>query len=159
MSAYITPQYFIDAFGDDELTQLTTDDTDTDVFERAASDASSLVDGYLATRYTLPLANVPALVIGWTLDITRYRLWDERAPEQVQKRYDDTMAQLAQLAKGQLALPPDVAGVPATIGIEVGTFSAPRQFELNRRGEFDLPHADSAWHQSPFGGFRNEGDY
>lgn len=74
--------------------------------ERAIYDATALVDGYLATRYDLPLRFAPTIVIGWAADIARFRMWKDRAPEEVRTRYDDAISQLKDLAASRLSLPP-----------------------------------------------------
>ena len=109
-----TPRYLSRAayeqqFGVDELQGLVADGND---YADAENAASGIVDGYLAAKYTLPLASVPGMVLGWVGDITRYRLWDQRAPEEVRRRYEDAISQLRDLAAGKMALPPDVTGTP-----------------------------------------------
>ncbi len=122
---YITDREFEQAFGDEELGDLTGDGAE---FAKAAATASSTIDGYIGTRYTLPLLTVPDLVKGWALDITRYRLWDERAPEEVRRRYEDALQQLRDLAAGKLALPPGVDGAPSTGGFESEGYADERIF-------------------------------
>lgn len=107
---YCTTTQFSEAFGASELADLTGEDSHT--FERSEADAAGMIDGYLASRYALPLASVPAIVTGWALDITRYRLWDERAPDEVRRRYDDAIGQLRDLARGLMSLPPSTTGTP-----------------------------------------------
>lgn len=109
--SYCTEQEFADAFGQSELDDLTRIDQ---TFARAADDAASIMDGYMAVRYTLPLVAIPVIVKGWALDITRYRLWDEHAPQEVRRRYEDAIAALQQLAKGLIELPPAVVNGQAT---------------------------------------------
>lgn len=132
--AYITQQQFIDAFGEQELAELTGDEAPP--FDRLAADASSLVDGYVGTRYALPLATVPAIVVGWTLDITRYKLYDERAPDEVRRRYEDALAQLRDLARGVVALPPDTAGSAPSVSFATDGYSAPRLFTSDTLTDF-----------------------
>lgn len=103
---YITQADFTKRFGEDELDDLTEGNS----FASAATDASTLIDGYLASRYTLPLTSVPDIVKAWACDIARFKLWDEKAPEEVRARYDDVLAQLKDLAKGLLSLPPGSDG-------------------------------------------------
>lgn len=107
---YLTEAQFEQRFGEGELTDLLTEGTS---FVRAENDAASMIDGYLATRYALPLVNVPALVRGLSADITRFNLWDERAPDEVRRRYDDAIARLRDIAGGRIDLPPDAAGTAA----------------------------------------------
>jgi phage gp36-like protein len=78
------------------------------------SDACNLIDGYLASRYTLPLSSVPDIVKAWACDIARFKLWDERAPAEVRTRFEDAVGQLKDVAKGHLSLPPGSNGETPT---------------------------------------------
>lgn len=106
----------------------TPDEGDVEKLNRACTDATQLIDGYLAARYTLPLSSVPAMVVAWAADIARYRLWDEQAPEEVRRRYDDAVAQMELLARGVMALPPGSDGKPAAPPLNFGGYSADRVF-------------------------------
>lgn len=104
-------------FGIDEIAQLLDDDrsgtelsTESESLTAAVADADAMIDGYLATRYALPLEAVPVMVAGWAADIARYRLWDEQAPEEVRRRYEDAIARLRDLAAGRIDLPPSAGG-------------------------------------------------
>ena len=121
---YVTEADFERRFGD-ELRDLVREGHS---FGQIENEAASLVDGYLAARYTLPLVNVPAMVQALTADVARYRLWDERAPEEVRRRYEDALAQLRDLSRGLITLPPDAAGVPATAPTNFGGYSTDRVF-------------------------------
>lgn len=121
---YITQAEFEKRFGESELAEL-TESTD---FASVAADAASLVDGYLAARYTLPLASVPMIVKGWAADVLRFKLWDEHAPEEVRRRYEDALAQLKLVSTGVIALPPGSDGSPSTSGVTFGGYSAERVF-------------------------------
>lgn len=122
---YITRQQFEDRFGDDELTDL---ESTGNSYGQSENEAASLIDGYMAVRYTLPLLSIPSIVTGWAADITRFKLWDERAPQEVKERYEMAIKQLEQLAKGLIALPPDATGTPVAPGFDYGGFSAERVF-------------------------------
>lgn len=129
--AAFTPRYVTEAdferrFGQDELSDLLRPGH---AYAQVENEAASIVDGYLAVRYTLPLVNVPELVQALTADVARYRLWDERAPEEVRRRFESAMQQLRDLAAGRLVLPPDAAGTPpATGGVFFAGESAARVF-------------------------------
>lgn len=131
---YLTSAQFATAYGESELSELTGDEAS--VFDAAETGAASLIDGYLAARYALPLATAPALVLGWAGDITRYRLWEDRAPEEVRSRYEDALAQLKELALGRIALPPDAGGVQPGGQIAFGGYSAERVFTADTLGDF-----------------------
>lgn len=111
---YLTRAAYEQHFGVEELQGLVSDGND---YADAENAAAGIVDGYLAAKYTLPLASVPGMVLGWVGDITRYRLWDQQAPEEVRRRYDDALKQLRDISAGKMALPPGVGGAPqATAG-------------------------------------------
>lgn len=141
MSAYVTREDLERRFGAQEIADLITDDNGDEDVERldaAIADASTTIDGYLASRYTLPLASVPALVTGWAADIARYELWDEKAPEEVRQRYEDVMSQLKDLARGLISLPPGSDGTPQAQSAAgaVDGFSADRIFTMDTLRDF-----------------------
>ncbi len=129
---YLTRAQFEKRFGATELEEL----TEQNDFNAAAGQAQSLIDGYLASSYTLPLSSVPSLVTAWAADITRFLLWDDHAPEEVRKRYDDAISQLGQLARGIIKLPPDALGTPVAGSLSFGGFSAERVFTADTLRDF-----------------------
>lgn len=132
---YCTTNQFSEAFGASELADLTGEDSHT--FARSEADAGGMIDGYLASRYTLPLASIPAIVTGWALDITRYRLWDERAPDEVRRRYEDAIGQLRDLARGLMSLPPDTTGaLPGGTKFDFDGYGAERVFTADTLAGF-----------------------
>ena len=122
---YVTQEQFEEAFGQEELDDLLKAGGS---FADVEAAAASLASGYIGTQYTLPLLTVPDVVKGWVLDITRYRLWDDQAPEEVRRRYEDALQQLRDLAAGKLALPPGVDGTPSTGGFESEGYADERIF-------------------------------
>jgi phage gp36-like protein len=100
-------------FGADELTQLTDRSgahvPDAAIVARALADADAEIDGYLASRYALPLSTVPAVLARIACDIARYRLWEDRASEEVRRRYEDARRLLEAIARGTVSL-----GLPAS---------------------------------------------
>lgn len=135
MAAYIDGTGLRQRFGP-EIDQLIDADPQAappvvgniDKLGRACDDAASLIDGYLLTRYTLPLVSVPSLVVAWAADIARFKLWDDRAPEEVRKRYEDALAQLKLLASGAMSLPPGSDGAKPAASVVFASYSAPRVF-------------------------------
>lgn len=73
-------------------------------------DADSVINGYLATRYTLPLAIVPRMVRLIACDLARHALYDDQVTELIMARYRLAVRQLEALAKGQVNLGVDVSG-------------------------------------------------
>ncbi len=104
---YATLQDMQSRFGIDLLRVAAVPGTDTldeAVITQALADASSLIDGYLAGRYPLPLAHVPTALVPICCDIARHRLYGEQSPEQIGKRYDAALSFLKSVGKGELAL-------------------------------------------------------
>lgn len=106
---YATQQNMIDRFGEDELIQRTDRAglgvIDATVINRALGDADATINGYLAARYTLPLANpVPEILERLACDIARYALFDDQVIETVEKRYKDAIAYLRDVSTGKAEL-------------------------------------------------------
>lgn len=73
-------------------------------------DAESTVNGFLASRYAVPLQVVPRLVLITLCDLVRYRLHDDNATEAIKTRYDDALKMLKCISKGEINLGVDVDG-------------------------------------------------
>lgn len=105
---YATQQDLVDRFSSDELLQLTdrsnTGQIDAVVVSRALGDADAEINGYLAARYSLPLATVPAVLVRLACDLARYQLYADRVTDSVRQRYEDAVRMLKSLAKGELQL-------------------------------------------------------
>ncbi len=112
--AYATQADMEARFGLEELVARTdrnaTGAVDATVLNRALSDADAEIDGYLATRYRLPLPTVPAVLARIACDIARYRLWEELASDEVRRRYEDARRLLEALSRGTVSL-----GLPADL--------------------------------------------
>jgi phage gp36-like protein len=135
MPTYIDRAGLEQRFGKAEIDELADDDKSGTVeageensVTSACEDASTLIDGYLAAKYTLPLVSVPDMLIGWAADIARFRLWDDQAPEEVRRRYEDAIAQLRDLARGLIALPPGTDGTPASAPLAFDGYANERVF-------------------------------
>jgi len=112
-------------FGVDELTQLTdrvnAGVPDAAIVARALSDATAEIDSYLASRYALPLWPVPTVLARIACDIARYRLWEDRASDEVRRRYEDALRLLEGIAKGILSLGlPEADAAPALAEVSLG---------------------------------------
>lgn len=112
-------------FGVDELTQLTdrvgAGVPDAAIVARALADADAEIDGYLASRYDLPLTTVPPVLARIACDIARYRLWEDRASEEVRLRYEDARRMLESIARGQVSLGlPAANAAPALAEVSLG---------------------------------------
>jgi len=121
---YAAKQDLIDLFGENELLRLTdraspqTGVIDDVVVTRALEDADAEVNAYLSRQFTLPLPEVPRLVLNLACDVARYKLHSEHAPEQVAERYKRAVAMLKALAEGKASLGDDEASasLPAPSG-------------------------------------------
>ncbi|PIQ25415.1 DUF1320 domain-containing protein [bacterium (Candidatus Blackallbacteria) CG13_big_fil_rev_8_21_14_2_50_49_14] len=131
---YATPAELIAAAPENLVANLTgTDTPDTVAIQRALNDAFAEIDGYLAGRYVLPLASVPPVLRRVAIDIAMYRLQNLRGfgdLEDSRKRYEDAIAYLKMLAKGEVSLGLSTAdtGSAAPTGI---AYSAPDSIMTN----------------------------
>jgi phage gp36-like protein len=119
--SYATQQDLVERFGSEELVELTNRGgggaADSVVIERALADADDTINGYLSSRYTLPLATVPLLLKRMAGDIARYLLYEDRVTDQVERRYSDAIAWLKDVASGKASLGADAVGAqPASDG-------------------------------------------
>lgn len=116
---YAVQQNLIDRFSQVELIQLTdkgeppTGAIVVAVLNKALADADGEIDGYLVGVYQLPLPSVPKNLEMLACDIARYKLYDDRCPEHVQKRYDDAVKYLRSVAKGEISLSLDALNAEA----------------------------------------------
>ncbi|WP_421793409.1 gp436 family protein [Hydrocarboniphaga effusa] len=114
--SYATLQDLIDRFGETELLQLTDQEgsgtVDATEVERALQDADGEIDGYIGSRYTLPLPNVPKIIKGFACDITRYRLYKGVVTDRAKEAYETAIKFLTKVATGQISLGPTTEGTP-----------------------------------------------
>lgn len=103
--------------------QINFDDTNDDVVKRvnqAIEDADNEINGYLRSRYTVPLsAPVPKLIIKISKDITIYNLFCRRFKIDIPFRevYLSRVAELKLIQAGQMHL--DVDASLDSVGIYV----------------------------------------
>ena len=112
-------------YGESEIIEQ-TDLTGSGIINPAAvalvlADASALIDGYLASRYSIPLATPPDLLVSLCCDLARYALYVDAAPDVVVSRRDQAIAALRDIAAGRLRLDVGVEAdsVPAPSGLAV----------------------------------------
>lgn len=79
--------------------------------QAAIDDADSVIDGYLAKRYPLPLVKVPGILVVYARAIARYNLHKSRqsleATDPIVRDYRDGIKFLTAVAVGQLSLGAD----------------------------------------------------
>ena len=119
--SYILQATLIDRFGARMLVALTdrgevaTGTIDADVVARALTDTDAVIDGYLAARYGLPLAEVPALIADIAGAIAIWKLHVAAADPKIETDYKDALRMLRNIASGAVRLSvagaePDVSG-------------------------------------------------
>lgn len=106
--SYCTEQDLITRYGEDELIQLTDKQNvgqlDTDVINSAIADADSLIDGYLGSRYSLPVNPVPRSLVRIACEICRYYLYENLATDEVKDRYNEAVRSLKAISNGQMSI-------------------------------------------------------
>jgi len=128
---YAVKQDLIDRFGEPELAALTDRDNgeviNNTTVQRALDDADSLINGYLQSRYSLPITSVPQTILAAACDIARYYLHGDRVTEIVKERYDTRISWLKDVAAGRVSLGLDAAGT------ETATESGGVDYTANER--------------------------
>lgn len=120
MMAYETREGMIERFGLAEIQQLERnivpgiavtpeeqDELDSRreaTTEKALADCSATADGYIAARNALPLDTVPDKLKEVVAELARYKLWKDKASEEVRQRYEDAMSWLKDVARGTVVL-------------------------------------------------------
>jgi phage gp36-like protein len=114
MATYATQQDFVDAFGFEEMVQLTNLQDSAaivvDITKLAQNQekAKALIDGLISQNpivaALMPFASVPELLKAYELDITRYYLDAISARQDVRQRYEDAIAQLKLIGMGKMGL-------------------------------------------------------
>ncbi len=125
MATYATLADLVARFGEREIAQLTNRDgldvIDPDVAAQALADANAEAAAYLAARYPVPPEPVPQVLVMVVCNISRYRLYDDAAPEEVRKRYEDATKLLARIANGEISIgPPQATPTHAQTAVLVG---------------------------------------
>jgi phage gp36-like protein len=133
--SYASKQDLIDRFGEDGLVKLTDlvnrppttiDDT---MVARALTDTDSLINSYLAGRYTVPLITVPSVLNAYACSIARFKIHRDRASERVAADYSEALKWLGLVSAGAVSLA-DAEDAPTeqTSGSTVKTNSPARTF-------------------------------
>jgi len=118
--SYCVQGDLLEQIAESELIELTDDagsgSIDASVVSRAIADADAEIDSYCGTRYTLPFSPVPVMIRKLSVDIAIYNLYTRRStlkmPEERQKRYDNAVRFLRDVAKGLITLGADAPAEP-----------------------------------------------
>ncbi|MBF6559130.1 MAG: DUF1320 domain-containing protein [Candidatus Binataceae bacterium] len=95
-----------------DLVQLTNEDptqttVNATVLQQALDDASAELDGYLESRFSLPLNDPPVVLNRLACDIAMYRLQALRPLHDLadaRKRYEDAVELLVRVTRGEVTL-------------------------------------------------------
>lgn len=115
---YATDADIVDLYGPDALVVADRDGdgmAESPAVARALSSATDEIDSYLGVRYAVPLAHVPGVVRQACVDIALYRLAlsADVLSDEHRRRYEDALAHLRRIAKGEATLVlPAVPGDP-----------------------------------------------
>jgi phage gp36-like protein len=109
---YATPNDLIARYPNRDLVQLSNEDptqstVNTAPLAQALNDASAEIDGYLESRFALPLADPPQVLTRLACDIAMYRLQTLRPLHDLadaRKRYEDAVELLVRVARGEVTL-------------------------------------------------------
>jgi phage gp36-like protein len=120
---YVTQAQYIARFGQAELIELTDrspepmDAVDSAVYNAAANSADGVVDGYLRSRYVVPMASVSEDLRFHCGAIVRAILYRDNRTQIVQLDYDNAMLWLKDVQAGRVLLDAATATPAPGVGI------------------------------------------
>lgn len=111
---YISAQDLKEVLSERSLIELSQDtsratEANLEVLDKACGYATEVVDGYLRSRYLLPLETVPTIVKNISLQLARYWLYSRRPeskgfPDNVKETYNQALKDLERIQNGKLHL-------------------------------------------------------
>lgn len=133
---YATQQDLIVRFGETELVQLTdkvnrpASTINVETVDRALTDATALIDSYVAKLYRLPLSAVPAVLTKHACDIARYYLHGKSAENDspVTRAFNEACRWLLDVSKGLVTLEAEGVAQPQAGGGSVKASAPGRVF-------------------------------
>ena len=135
--AYLTPDDLTAQIPAAQLVELADDDgdgvADAAVLAAAIAAAEATLDGYLQTRYPLPLATVPPVLVRLARDLAAWELWSRRDTPDLEKRpvyfrWKDALRFLEKLASGEVQLGATPPPAESAGGVRVAQTAAERVF-------------------------------
>ncbi len=117
---FINLEYIKQAISETELIDLTAEDGEISInqlkVESCIDSANSLMVAYLRSRYSLPLDNIPMIIIDIGVQIAIYKLYQLRhrnkMPESITIAYENSLNLLKKYSTGELTIEvniPDIA--------------------------------------------------
>jgi phage gp36-like protein len=120
---YLTVQDYVRRYGEQETATFTNETrvgpgvvgtVDEPKVEEAINDATDVVNGYVMTRYALPLPSTPRLVASWVAQLAREFLSRRKPSDAITDAADRVRSQLKDLAARKIDLPvPEGGTAPA----------------------------------------------
>ena len=108
MAIYCTRAQLGLFLGEEELAALSDRDNTGAADEARIADAlvyaDGVINGYVARRYSLPLAVIPRLLTELARDLAHYRLYTQAPLEHVKDAYEAALKQLQHISDGLLVL-------------------------------------------------------
>lgn len=133
---YANDADLVERAGPEEMLQIAdrNDDgtPDPEVITAALVHADNIANGYIATRYALPLAGSYDLLRTWAVSIARYFLHRDGAPDHVRDDYTDAIAGLKDIARGVVSLPGADGASPAAAAGTHAAIIPPETFSSSR---------------------------
>lgn len=115
--AYLSVEQYLGRYGEQEAILLTNEDAETPTptydsakVQAAIDAAEEEADGYIGTRYALPLLTVPPILKSIVGPIARATLHNTRVPQDVRDDAALARSQLKDIAAGRLTLPVPLGG-------------------------------------------------
>lgn len=121
---YTTLADLTQRYGDRMIVALTdrgamaTGAVDATVVDKAIAEADAVIDGYLASRYALPVSPVPALLGDVALAIVIWKLHVAAPDPKIEADYKDALKVLRDIAAGVIRL--TIAGADAAENAATG---------------------------------------
>lgn len=83
--------------------------------DEAIETADAEIDGYCASRYSVPFSPVPGVINKLSVELAIYYLYARRTvPEKIEKRYDKAVSRLKDIARGTFSVGVDPAPTAST---------------------------------------------
>jgi phage gp36-like protein len=96
--------------------EVATGEIDEAVVTRALDEAGAMIDGYLASRYALPLSATPPFLNDLAQAIAIWKLHLSEPDPKITKDYDQALRALRDVASGALRIPGAAGVEPAATG-------------------------------------------
>jgi phage gp36-like protein len=96
-------------------------------------DADKFINGYLSTRYSLPLSEIPPNLPQYAASIARYHLLGEAATERARNDYRDAITWLTAVMTGKVQLQVAVPAPGSDPSLVVMSCSSPAVFKRDGR--------------------------